>query len=133
MRLRHAPVLLLAAWLGLGPACSGAKSSPEWSVRLLVAAAHAGDKAGVWKRLSTRTQRRIQDRLAATRTQGGLTVRRPEDLLAAGWAPPAWEPDGTRTLRRTRDEADVEVYSAAGDRQTVHMVREGGEWKLELP
>ena len=47
--------------------------------------------------------------------------------------PPAWEPAGTRTLHRSGDEAEVEVFSAAGDRQSVRLVREGKTWKVELP
>jgi hypothetical protein len=36
-------------------------------------------------------------------------------------------------VRRSGDEAEVEVYSAAGDRQIVKLVREGKTWKVELP
>jgi hypothetical protein len=50
-----------------------------------------------------------------------------------GWAPPAWEPAGIRTVQRDRERAEVEVYSAAGDRHTLSLVREGKEWKIELP
>jgi hypothetical protein len=38
-----------------------------------------------------------------------------------------------RTLRRDDHSALVEVFSAAGDRHTVTLVREGDEWKIELP
>ena len=38
-----------------------------------------------------------------------------------------------RTLRRDEDEAEVEVYSAAGDRQAIQTVKEGKTWKVELP
>ena len=58
---------------------------------------------------------------------------RPPDLVAVGWLPPAWEPAGTRILHRDGDEADVEVYSATGERQPVHTVREGKSWRVELP
>jgi len=33
----------------------------------------------------------------------------------------------------TRTSATREIYSAAGDRQTVRLVREGKTWKVELP
>ena len=39
---------------------------------------------------------------------------RPEDLVTVGWLPPAWEPAGTRLLRRDGAEAEVEVFSAVG-------------------
>ena len=58
---------------------------------------------------------------------------RPEDLVTVGWLPPAWEPAGMRLLRRDGTEAEVEVYSAAGDRQAIRTVQEGKSWKVELP
>ena len=58
---------------------------------------------------------------------------RPEDLVTVGWLPPAWEPAGMRLLRRDGAEAEVEVFSAAGDRQAIRTVREGKTWKVELP
>jgi len=58
---------------------------------------------------------------------------RPEDLVTVGWVPPAWEPTGMRLLRRDGNEAEVEVYSASGDRQAISTVREGNSWKVELP
>ena len=50
-----------------------------------------------------------------------------------GWAPPAWEPAGIRTVQREPERAEVEVFSAAGDRHALSLVREGKEWKIELP
>ncbi len=38
-----------------------------------------------------------------------------------------------RLLRRDGTEAEVEVYSASGDRQAISTVREGSSWKVELP
>jgi hypothetical protein len=46
---------------------------------------------------------------------------------------PQWEAAGMRTLRRDDGSAEVEVYSATGDRHTLQLVREGPEWKVELP
>ena len=60
-------------------------------------------------------------------------VAHPEDFISVGWAPPAWEPAGTRTVRRDGSHAEVEVYSAAGDRDLLKLVRVGKEWKIELP
>jgi hypothetical protein len=36
-------------------------------------------------------------------------------------------------VHREGDDADVEVFSATGERQPVHVVREGRSWKVELP
>ncbi len=115
-------------------ACSGGggAKSPQGAVRLLISAARAGDRPGVYQRLGPRTRERIASLQAATRRTAGRVPLRPESFLSAGWAPPAWEPAGMRTLRRDRDSAEVEVTSAAGDRHSVTLVREAQEWKVEL-
>jgi hypothetical protein len=129
---------VLRALLALGLVLAGCSArheakTPEGAVRLLVAAARTGDRGGVYQRLGPQTRARMQALQAATRRTSGRVVMRPEDFLSVGWAPPAWESAGTRVLRRDGDAAEVEVYSAAGDRHTVQLVREAGEWKVELP
>lgn len=125
-------VALALVWLS---GCSGRQEAktPEGAVQALVAAARTGDRAGVYQRLGPQTRARIQAQQAATRRMSGRLVMKPEDFLSVGWAPPAWEPAGTRVLRREGDTAEVEVYSSAGDRHAVQLVREAGEWKVELP
>jgi hypothetical protein len=71
--------------------------------------------------------------LSTARRTGGTRVLRPEDLVTVGWLPPAWEAAGTRLLHADETEAEVEVYSAGGDRQAVMTVKEGKSWKVELP
>ena len=127
--------LLGALWLAcaaLGCSAGGART-PEGAVQQFIAAAHAGDRAAIYQRLGPRTRARIEAMQEASRRTGGRLVTRPEDFLAAGWAQPAWEMAGTRTLREEGAAAEVEVYSATGDRHTLSLVREGAEWKVELP
>jgi hypothetical protein len=126
--------LAFAAVLALG-ACSGhdGGSSPEAAVQSLIAAARAGDRQAVYDRFGPRTRARIDELLSSARRTGATRVLRPEDLVTVGWVPPAWEAAGTRVLRRDGDEAEVEVYSGAGDRQSVRVVREAKSWKVELP
>ena len=69
----------------------------------------------------------------STKHTGGRLVTRPEDFLSVGSAQPTWDLAGMRTLRRDDTTAEVEVYSATGDRHTLSLVREGQEWKVELP
>jgi hypothetical protein len=92
-----------------------------------------GPAIAVYDRLGPRTRAHIEALLVATHRTGSARMLAPADLVAVGWLPPAWEPAGTRVLHRDGAEADVEVYSAIGDRQTVHTVREGRSWKVELP
>jgi len=114
--------------------CSGrGGKSPEGAVALLITAARTGDRAGVYQRLGPTTRARIARLQEATRRTGGRLVMKPEDFLSVGWAPPAWEIAGTRTLRRDDRTAEVELYSAAGDRHPLQLVREGEEWKVEIP
>ena len=136
LRVRALRLLgLLGLLVGAGTSCSGRDegSTPETAVRILIAAAHGGDRLAVYQRLGPRTRGRIEEQLAGARKTGGTRTLRPEDLVTVGWVPPAWEAAGTRLIRRDGDEAEVEVYSGNGDRQTVRVVREGRGWKVELP
>jgi hypothetical protein len=126
-------VVWMAAGLAVGCSARDDGSSPEAAVRSLIAAARAGDRGAVYDRLGPRTRAHIEALLVATHRTGSARMLAPADLVAVGWLPPAWEPAGTRVLHRDGAEADVEVYSATGDRQTVHTVREGKSWKVELP
>jgi hypothetical protein len=128
MRWLIGALLLLAA-------CSSRvrADNPEGAVHLFIAAARSGDRAAVYQRLGPETRGRIEALLSSSRHQGGRLIVRPEDFFSVGWAPPAWEPAGTRTVHRDRDRAEVEVFSAAGDRHSLSLVREGKEWKIELP
>jgi hypothetical protein len=115
-------------------ACSGRGGThPEGAVKLLIAAARTGDRAAVYQRLGPRTRARIEALQEGTKRTGGRLVIKPEDFLSVGWAPPAWESSGLRTLRRDDTTAEVEVFSSTGDRHALQLVREGEEWKVELP
>lgn len=127
-------VCALWASLALGAGCGGRDdSSPEAAVTSLIAAARAGDRVAVYQRLGPRTRKRIDELLSSAQRTGATRILRPEDLVTVGWVPPAWEAAGTRTLHRDGDEAEVEVYSGGGDRQSVRVVREAKSWKVELP
>jgi len=126
--------LLCTALLAFAACSSRVRAdNPEGAVHLFIAAARSGDRASVYQRLGPETRERIEALLSSSRHQGGRLIAKPEDFFSVGWAPPAWEPAGTRTVQRDRDRAEVEVYSAAGDRHSLTLVREGKEWKIELP
>ena len=120
--------LLLAACSGRGRA-----DNPEGTVNLFIVAARSGDRVAVYQLLGPETRSRIEALLTSSHHLGGRNIARPEDFFSVGWAPPAWEPAGVRTVQRDRDRAEVEVYSAAGDRHPLTLVREGKQWKIELP
>ena len=134
-RRRGSVVLGIALSAMVTAGCGGRDggSNPEAAVRSLIAASRAGDRAAVYNRFGPRTRARVEGLLAAARRTGGTRVLNPEDLVTVGWLPPAWEPAGMRLLRQDETEAEVEVYSAAGDRQALVTVKEGKTWKVELP
>ena len=125
--------VLVVALLFAGCSSRERADNPEGAVHLFIAAARSSDRAGVYQRLGPATRERIESLLNSSQYQGGRSIARPEDFFSVGWAPPAWEPAGTRIVHRDLDHAEVEVYSAAGDRHSLTLVREGKEWKIELP
>ena len=130
--MKRARAGLLACALLAAAGC-GRRDDPEAAVESLIAASRAGDRAAVYARFGPRTRARIDGLLSSAQRTGGTRALRPEDLVTVGWLPPAWEPAGTRLLRRDGTEAEVEVFSAAGDRQAIRTVQEGKTWKVELP
>jgi hypothetical protein len=125
--------VLVVAFLLAGCSSRERADNPEGAVHLFIAAARSGDRAAVYQRLGPTTRSRIDTLLSSSQYHGGRTIARPEDFFSVGWAPPAWEPAGIRTVHRDRERAEVEVYSAAGDRHSLTLVKEGKEWKIELP
>jgi len=115
--------------------CSGGDGpeNPEGAVRLFIAAARTGDRGSIFQRLGPATRAHIEALQSTSHRLSGRMTMKAEDFLSVGWAPPAWEPAGTRLLRRDRDSAEAEVYSATGDRHALMLAREGREWKIELP
>jgi hypothetical protein len=133
MRSLATGLALLLVLAGAGCGGRDDAGNPEAAVRSLIGAARAGDRAAVYARFGPRTRARVDGLLTSAQRTGGTRMLRPEDLVTVGWVPPAWEPTGMRLLRSDGAEAEVEVYSATGDRQTIRTVREGGSWKVELP
>ena len=125
--------LCLALLLLAGCSAGEGPDNPEGAVRLFIAAARTGDRGSVFQRLGPTTRARIEALQSTSQRLSGRMMMKAEDFLSVGWAPPAWEPAGTRILRRDRESAEVEIYSATGDRHTLTLAREGREWKIELP
>jgi|GEM_PF-2391456 len=123
----------LFAMLAVANCGRGAQRDPEAVVELFIAAANAGDSEEVYELLGPRSRGRLDElRQSAKRVSGRLALQ-PKDFLSAGRAPAGWEPQGVRLLRKSNVDAVVQVYSAAGDRYSLNLVREGHAWKVELP
>lgn len=125
-----AAALLLALGCSAEPART---STPEQAVERIIAGARTGNRAAVYELLGPQTRARLEALQGDSRRLTGRLVLKAEDFLSVGWAPPAWETQGFRTLRRDAAQAEVEVFSAAGDRYSVNLVRIGDDWRIELP
>ena len=137
MTLRTATFAACAfAWRPRGGACStrdDGSSARSRRCSCCSASVRAGDREAVFNRFGPRTRAHIEELLASAHKTGGRACcARRIWSRSAGCRPPGSRP-GTAHADRDGDEAEVEVYSAAGDRQTVHLVREGKSWKVELP
>jgi hypothetical protein len=122
----------LVAVILFAVACDRPGGSPTAAVRSFARSARAGDRTGVYARLSPTARARLSERArtateqtAARRNLGGA------EMLAVGAAPPRWEPARIRELKRSDDRARVEVSGPEGERAEVGCVRVGGEWFVE--
>jgi hypothetical protein len=123
----------LLVLFSLANCARGAQRDPEAVVEQFIAAANAGDSEEVYELLGPRSRSRLDElRQSAKRVSGRLAIE-PKDFLSVGRAPAGWEPQGVRLLRKSNIDAVVQVYSAAGDRYSLSLVREGHAWKVELP
>jgi hypothetical protein len=123
----------LLAMLPMINCARGAQRDPEAVVEQFIAAANAGNSEEVYGLLGPHSRSQLDElRQSAKRVSGRLALE-PKDFLSAGRAPAGWDPQGVRLLRKSNIDAVVQVYSAAGDRYSLTLVREGSAWKIELP
>ena len=122
-------VVVAALLLG---GCGGARS-PEGAVRALTEAAEAGNRDAVWALLGPATKKRLEADAARAAQAAGRRELGPEDLIAAGWAPPRWRPAELDVIGRNGDHATVEVSGPRHQRETIACVRVDGQWRVELP
>lgn len=105
----------------------------EEAARRFVAAARAGDRAGLYRTLGPKSRARLASLAEIANRSGVRQIFAPEDLLSLGWTRPAWQPVGVRLVRREKTEAQAEVYAATGERHALKLVKEKDQWKVELP
>lgn len=110
-----------------------AMQNPEAVVHRFITASNTGQRDEVYRLLGPRSQARLHEQRQSAKRVSGRLALQPEDFLAVGRAAPAWEATNVRLLRRSDEQAEVQVSSAAGDRATVTLVKQGGAWRVELP
>jgi hypothetical protein len=124
--------LLLAALLL--PACRPPET-PADRYRRFAQAARAGRTGEVWAMLSSRSRKALADRakaLGGPRPSPGVEVTA-ADLVLGDLAPTAPKVKAVTTVRESKDAAVVSVEEVGGARGEVALVREDGEWRVELP
>ena len=116
----------------VGRSCGVPDRGPESAVRELIAAASAGDRAGVYELLSPATQKRLTELAHRATDLVGSSVRySPLDLISIGAATDATTPTDVTVVERTGDRAVVEIVSSGG-RGRITVVRVDGRWRIDM-
>jgi hypothetical protein len=126
-----APVLCLALLLA---ACR-APEGPAERYQRFAAAARAGRAGEVWAMLSEPSRKALRDRakaLEGDKPPAGIDVKA-ADLVVGDLAPTAPKVKSVTVVRESAEAAVVAVEEEGGGRGEVSLVREGGEWRVELP
>jgi hypothetical protein len=123
-------LLLVAACPGGQPAPGSA--GPGEAVQGFAESLGRGDAEAAWALLSARTQRRADARAKAAREgSGGVGPASGRQMLFASAVRTG--PIHVREVSRSGDSAEVETTADGGARDSFHVVRENGAWKVELP
>jgi hypothetical protein len=115
-----------------GRSCSVDDDSPEGAVRSFVAAAEAGDEAAIHELLGPATRHKLdQAAERATNLAGNTRRYGPLDLVSI--AEVSHRPKKIALVSRDGDIAVVELTGADGATARLSLVREDGDWRIELP
>jgi hypothetical protein len=102
--------------------------------RTFAAAARSGDAGAVWSMLSTRTQAAFDARAKALAAEApGVVPARGQDLVVGDLASRAPKVRSAVVLRESAEAAVIAVEDEAGARAEVTLVREGGDWEIDVP
>jgi len=121
------PLLLLAS-------CNPPENPAERYLRF-AEAARTGRSAQVWAMLSARSRQGLKERaraLAGEKSPPGVAIEG-SDLVLGGLAPTAPRVKSVTVLRESSDAAVLSVEEVGGLKGEVSLVREGGDWRVELP
>jgi hypothetical protein len=125
--------LSAVALLALVAGCRSSASSPANAVRALAEASREGDVERVARLIGPKTRARLQEDARRAAVQAGRRAVPASDLLAVGWTPPRFDLERAKEISRSGDTAVVEVEGRHGERDRVTVVRDGPDWKVELP
>jgi hypothetical protein len=125
--------LLALILLALSGAGCRSPEGPADRYRRFAEAARTGRADAVWAMLSERSRRSLDDRAAALSAQAPAVARTGRALVLGDLAPTAPSVRTVAVLTESEDRARVAVEDEGGGKGEVSLVREGGEWRVELP
>jgi hypothetical protein len=116
-----------------GRSCGVTSAGPEVTVRELLQAAKAGDRAAVFELLTPATRARLDaEARRATDLVGGAVRYRAQDLISIGAADPSATPTDITVIEQHGDRATVEIVAPAG-RARLELVHDDGRWRVDMP
>jgi hypothetical protein len=105
--------------------------TPEGAYRAFAAAANKGDARDAFARLTSESRRAATREISGLSSASGGSLR--EDASALVFSGGRGQPiSAVRLLKKDQDRATVEV-TAGGQTREVTLLREGTEWRVELP
>lgn len=132
MKRRLLPLAALALVLAL-PGCRRT-AGPADRYRLFASAARNQDAVAVWSMLSRRSRAAFDARAKTlSAAASGVIPPRGQDVVVGDLASFAPRLRSALVLRESADVAVVAVEDEAGGRGEVTLVREDGDWKVEVP
>jgi hypothetical protein len=132
MTRRLLPLAALALALAV-PGCRRA-AGPADRYRVFASATRTQDGATVLPMLSKRSRAAFEARAKALATDApGVVPTRAQDLVVGDLALTAPKLKSAIILRESADVAVVAVEDEAGGKGEVTLVREDGEWRVDVP
>ena len=123
--------LSLAAIAFLTACPAPVSDTPEDAYRAFAEAANKGDGAVALSRLAAASQESLRRDMGAVATASAGSMR--DDAAAFTFHGSRGSPvPSVRLLKKEQDRATVEVTARDGTHE-VSLVREGAEWRIELP
>ncbi len=122
---------LLTGLLLLGACRPQPDGTPEGAYRAFAAAANKGEDAAAFALLAPASQEALKRRLAgiSSASAGSMGEDAASLVFRGGRGTPL---TGIQLLKMGPDRATLAV-SARGETREVNLIREGSEWRVELP
>jgi len=130
---RPALAALAASLIAFLPACQR-DLPPDATYRALVRAAAERDETAAWNLLSSATQKRLEERArVAAAAAPGVVPASARSMLVGDASLGVRPPSSITGVEVGPDRAVLRVEAPDSPTRDVVLVREGGDWRVELP